>query len=809
MDKSLKRGLLDKIYEKRKATAIELERIVSECLESNDKQRLETIIKQLRNEFAYNIHDPQARYGGLMGLAAVSLALGPNDLPIYLNSIIHPVIACFGDTDPNVRYYACEALYNITKVAKGEILVYFNEIFDVLCKLVADVENSVKNGADILDRLIKDIVCDKATYYVSILNNNSNKLQLKDSTILDKNGNSLQYYDSQSNKAFSLPKFIPLLKERIYATNTYTRLFIVSWLILLDSIPDLGLISFLPSFFEPLLSYLKSPLKDVRIITENFLKLLLKEIKKINEIKSIKSNRSIKSNPNITISNTSKSIDSEEVTVEDGSDIYIPGENISIDYPKIIDILINNLESSEDLIKSICLDWLIELLSISPDSFTLLIPKLVVILLNIISNNNSHLQEIALDLNEKLMKLVSLNSQETNYTTLINCLATELSTDVKSKSKKKFPNNDTNNDLNRLNSLDWLIMLQKKNPERFMGFCDRIFIILLKSLNSSNEKIINKILDLLTRISNQSDDKYFNNFMVDLLNLFKEDYKLLDSKSDFIIKKICKSLNPERVYKSLSKVLLENFSSNDEDDGESSGSNNNLSFISIMIQILNNNLIISPELTNLRKKLINHTNDGSFELFESLFKCWSLNSPSLLCLTLLTSNYHLSYQIINQMVKYEININILVQLDLLIQLLESPIFAKLRLDLLDPVTNIYLFKCLYGLLMLLPQSNSFKILQNRLNSVSSIANLPFAEVSKTEIPNRKPNDEKYNNGLLDYFNQCQEKLQHLKLDPIENGKNGDIDDNISASQSGENDISNKFAEIFQNDQPLETSSIVS
>lgn len=161
------------------------------------------------------------------------------------------------------------------------------------------------------------------------------------------------------------------------------------------------------------------------------------------------------------------------------------------------------------------------------------------------------------------------------------------------------------------------------------------------------------------------------------------------------------------------------------------------------------------------------------------------------------------------MVKYEININILVQLDLLIQLLESPIFAKLRLDLLDPVTNIYLFKCLYGLLMLLPQSNSFKILQNRLNSVSSIANLPFAEVSKTEIPNRKPNDEKYNDGLLDYFNQCQEKLQHLKLDPIENGKNGDIDDNISASQSGENDISNKFAEIFQNDQPLETSSIVS
>lgn len=46
-----------------------------------------------------------------------------------------PVLACFTDQDARVRYYACEAMYNIAKVAKGEILVYFNNIFDQLCKV--------------------------------------------------------------------------------------------------------------------------------------------------------------------------------------------------------------------------------------------------------------------------------------------------------------------------------------------------------------------------------------------------------------------------------------------------------------------------------------------------------------------------------------------------------------------------------------------------------------------------------------------------------------------------------------------------
>lgn len=45
------------------------------------------------------------------------------------------MLACFADQDARVRYYACESMYNIAKVAKGEILPFFNDVFDALSKV--------------------------------------------------------------------------------------------------------------------------------------------------------------------------------------------------------------------------------------------------------------------------------------------------------------------------------------------------------------------------------------------------------------------------------------------------------------------------------------------------------------------------------------------------------------------------------------------------------------------------------------------------------------------------------------------------
>jgi vacuole morphology and inheritance protein 14 len=48
---------------------------------------------------------------------------------------VPPIIKCFADPDSRVRYYACEALYNVSKVARGDVLQFFNRIFDSLSKV--------------------------------------------------------------------------------------------------------------------------------------------------------------------------------------------------------------------------------------------------------------------------------------------------------------------------------------------------------------------------------------------------------------------------------------------------------------------------------------------------------------------------------------------------------------------------------------------------------------------------------------------------------------------------------------------------
>jgi hypothetical protein len=124
---------------------------VRDASANKEYDKIRKIVEQLCHDYAYAVHQPHARNGGLIGLAAASIALGSvifilallryvltpgqDEVARYLAEIVPPVLACFTDQDARVRYYACESMYNIAKVAKGEILLFFNDIFDALCKV--------------------------------------------------------------------------------------------------------------------------------------------------------------------------------------------------------------------------------------------------------------------------------------------------------------------------------------------------------------------------------------------------------------------------------------------------------------------------------------------------------------------------------------------------------------------------------------------------------------------------------------------------------------------------------------------------
>ncbi|ESA41961.1 uncharacterized protein NCU02409 [Neurospora crassa OR74A] len=825
MDLNIQRFLNDKLYDKRKIGALDLERTIRELIAAKDYAKIEAILDQLCNDYAYAVHQPHARNGGLIGLAAAAIALGPQELPKYLEVIVPPVLACFTDQDARVRYYACEAMYNIAKVAKGEILVYFNYIFDALCKLGADSELSVKNGAELLDRLVKDIVSESAATYVSVLE------QPQEFDGDDKNVNDEQL---DLPTAFSLKRFIPLLRERIFALNPFSRTFLVGWITLLDSIPDLELVTYLPEFLGGLLRFLSDSNRDVHVATQACLDKFLAEIKRIAQVKKgiTESKRSRdaarRSRKDSIGSRGGRSledgdeVDSITANEEDddvsSEDDWVPGQDVQINYKAILEILTATLDSpleEDGLLES--LRWIVEFLDICPEEVLPFTPKILAHLLPAMASGVESIRQAAARVNNSLMDYVvslsdeadlvsappapseQLNGNASNRASLSSSRDLDLRSPTPAQGRpneraptpavasqatpQAIPQADldyvaavnsltllflNDHEATRVAALTWLIMLHRKAPRKVLAFNDGTFPALLKTLSDPAEAVVTKDLQLLSQISRNSEDDYFSNFMVNLLQLFSTDRKLLETRGNLIIRQLCTSLSAERIYRTLADCIEK------EEDVE---------FASIMVQNLNNNLITAPELAELRKRLRNlETKDGQ-TFFVALFRSWCYNAVATFSLCLLAQAYEQAYNLLQIFAELEMTVNMLIQIDKLVQLLESPVFTYLRLQLLEPEKYPHLYKCLYGLLMLLPQSSAFAALKNRLNSVSSIGYLHIAprptattpSASTFDRPNRlKGRDDSIIrwNELLEKFRSVQERARRLQR--------GDEDDASSA-----------------------------
>lgn len=107
----------------------------------------------------------------------------------------------------------------------------------------------------------------------------------------------------------------------------------------------------------------------------------------------------------------------------------------------------------------------------------------------------------------------------------------------------------------RVAALAWLIMLHRRAPRKVLATNDGTFPALLKTLSDPAEAVVTRDLQLLSQISKNSEDGYFTSFMVNLLQLFGTDRKLLETRGNLIIRQLCVSLSAERIYRTLADCL--------------------------------------------------------------------------------------------------------------------------------------------------------------------------------------------------------------------------------------------------------------
>uniref|UniRef100_A0A672R7H4 Protein VAC14 homolog n=1 Tax=Sinocyclocheilus grahami TaxID=75366 RepID=A0A672R7H4_SINGR len=701
---SIVRALNDKLYEKRKVAALEIEKLVREFVAQNNSAQIRHVIQILATEFALSQH-PHSRKGGLIGLAACSIALG-KDSGSYLKELIDPVLTCFNDSDSRLRYYACEALYNIVKVARGAVLPHFNVLFDGLSKLAADPDPNVKSGSELLDRLLKDIV-------------------------------------TESNK-FDLVAFVPLLRERIYSNNQYARQFIISWIHVLESVPDINLLDYLPEFLDGLFQILGDSSKEIRRMCEVVLGEFLKEIKK---------------NPS------------------------------SVKFAEMANILVIH---SNDLIQLTSMTWMREFIQLAGRVVLPYSSGILTAVLPCLSydDRKKSTKEAASACNHSLMKLVTPEDDEDDEESqtkssppespgsipgqcihtffLSDRSAVTLDLDGIVQVLDRHLHDSSTGMMTRIAVLKWLYHLYIKTPRKMFKHTDSLFPMLLKTLSDESDEVILKDLEVLAEIASSpagqtdtsglcdsSDSKtelhipggkiinrmlmnsYFYKFMINLLKRFSLERKLLEMRGAFIIRQLCLLLHAENVFHSMADILLK------EED---------LKFASTMVQTLNTILLTSAELFQLRNQLKDLRTQESCALFCCLYRSWCHNPVATVSLCFLTQNYQHAYDLIQKFGDLEVTVDFLMEVDKLVQLIESPIFTYLRLQLLDVEHNPYLIKALYGLLMLLPQSQAFQLLSHRLSCV------PNPELMRTvEDPKAPVKDKRLAQPHIDY----SELLQHF------------------------------------------------
>ncbi|XP_052148456.1 protein VAC14 homolog isoform X1 [Oryza glaberrima] len=654
------RNLSDKLYEKRKNAALEIEGIVKQLATSGEHDKISAVIALLTNDFTMSPQANHRKQGGLIGLAAVTVGL-TSEAAQHLEQIVPPVLTSFLDQDSRVRYYACEALYNIAKVVRGDFIIYFNKIFDALCKLSADSDANVQSAAHLLDRLVKDIVTE--------------------------------------SDQFSIEEFIPLLRERMNVLNPYVRQFLVGWITVLDSVPDIDMLGFLPDFLDGLFNMLSDSSHEIRQQADAALSEFLQEIK---------------NSPNV-------------------------------DYGRMAEILVRRAGSSDEFTRLTSITWINEFVKLGGEQLVPYYADILGAILPCISDQEEKIRVVARETNEELRAIKADPTEGFDIGAILSIAKRELNSE---------------HEATRIESLHWFSTLLVRYRAEFLAYLNDIFDPLLNALSDPSDAVVLLVLEVHARIAEES--HHFHHLVSYLIHTFHNNHVLLEKRGALIVRRLCILLGAEKVYREFSTIL--------ETEGD-------LEFASTMVQALNLILLTSTELAELRSLLKKTLVDScGKDLFQSLYASWCHSPMATISLCLLAQAYNHAISVIQSLGEEDINVKFLVQLDKLIRLLETPVFAYLRLQLLEPGKHTWLLKTLYGLLMLLPQqSAAFKILRTRLKTVPFSENLkrtsstnPYSQILQvTEDGNRNQDTQSYNainfpSRLHQFESMQQQHRVHLK-----------------------------------------------
>ncbi|KEG14820.1 HEAT repeat-containing protein [Trypanosoma grayi] len=389
--------------------------------------------------------------------------------------------------------------------------------------------------------------------------------------------------------------------------------------------------------------------------------------------------------------------------------------------------------------KKNALEWILELLMIDMDELLHLTHVVVGASLSQLGSKSLETRVAAQNVSNSLMQLIGTQEggcKKVPYDAVLRVVT------------ERFTEKGTEE--TRVAALEWIGLVHHADPNVMERRFTETFSSSLMLLCDRSAHVVHKCIETLCLISGET---HFDYFVTRLIDLFHAKADVLLPKVPTIIKQLQLRYQDEdlgqceKLCLKLAAVLALH-----EDKR----------FLEKVVITLSTMVLTSKEFLPLREILNRGVNDErARSTFLGLYRCWHYNTAATLGLCLLSRAYEHAFQLIQFMGNAEMSAGTLLQLERLAQLIEAPVFAFIRMALMEPSKCLPLVQTLFALQLILPQSSPhYTPLYHRLKTIPSLVRL------EREAQAHTPEEKKDNciawGELLEHSREAQQCISDFE-----------------------------------------------
>eukprot|EP00658_Telonema_sp_P-2_P040043 TRINITY_DN2864_c0_g5_i4.p1 TRINITY_DN2864_c0_g5~~TRINITY_DN2864_c0_g5_i4.p1 ORF type:complete len:533 (-),score=191.77 TRINITY_DN2864_c0_g5_i4:37-1569(-) len=374
--------------------------------------------------------------------------------------------------------------------------------------------------------------------------------------------------------------------------------------------------------------------------------------------------------------------------------------------PKLMAPLSQQLRSHVTFRRATALQWIADFIELSNETILFMVDQLLDAYLPAHSEEQTIL-EWAQHIDGLLKAIIKKATDSLDYPAIVKVLVGQ----IQHADMAQAASFQVSPWVTKVAVIKWIDRLFLKDQDAMREQSHLFFDVVVSSIASEHDEVAWCALQFLITMAKLCSDE-FQTVLRAVVEAFRKNEGMLQRHGNGFIRHLGKMLGTEAVYRAFAEIVV---------------SMDDIGFNQSFIQVINDLLLTATEFRNLQEILRQGLDNAHCrELFSALYSSWCYNAVASVSLCLLTSAYSHSSELLQKFGSIPMNVERLVQLDRLVLLLESPAFTFLRLQLLEPHKNPDLIKSLYGIMMLLPQTDAYNKLKGRLECLNILCLLPKA-----------------------------------------------------------------------------------